>query len=237
MLLLIDNYDSFAYNLARYFQRLAIEVVVIRNDHLDLLKMAEQTSAIVISPGPCGPLQAGQCIQVVEQFSGRIPLLGICLGHQVICHAFGANIVRACRPIHGQAFAMDLAANSDLFHNIPTGTRFARYHSLVVEPQTLPSCFHITASCETPLAMDPSLKIREIMAVEHTTHPTYGVQFHPESILSEAGYQLLANFLVKCGWTPPPQLPPVDLCDSAKSATCCQPSDTATTHTAVLPQY
>lgn len=237
MLLLIDNYDSFTFNLARYFQRLEVEVVVLRNDHVDLITTAEQSSAIVISPGPCGPEQAGKSIEIVERFSGKIPILGICLGHQVICHAFGANIVRACRPIHGQAFAMDLAANSDLFHNIPTGTRFARYHSLIVEPQSLPACFHITASCETPIAADSSERVREVMAVEHVSHATYGVQFHPESILSDAGYQLLANFLVKCGWHPAAQLPPRDLTDTQFAKRQRETMAEAIDHTAVLPQY
>lgn len=238
MLLLIDNYDSFTFNLARYFQRLTVDVVVLRNDHEDLCSTAEKASAIVISPGPCGPEQAGKSIEIVERFSGSIPILGICLGHQVICHAFGANIVRACRPIHGQAFAMDLAANSDLFQKIPSGTRFARYHSLIVDPASLPACFHITASCETSITIDSPDRVREVMAVEHVSHKTYGVQFHPESILSDAGYQLLANFLEQCGWSPTGELPPRDLTDTQFASRLREPvADASLNHTAVLPQY
>ncbi len=237
MILLIDNYDSFVHNLARYLRRLQVDVQVMRNDASDLNAAAENARAIVISPGPCGPLQAGQCISIVQSWSGRLPILGICLGHQVICHAFGGRIVRASRPIHGQAFPMQLAT-SDLFAGISTGTRFARYHSLVAEAQSLPDCLKVVATCKTQHHCNSTTDfVDEVMAVQHQEHFTYGVQFHPESILSEAGYQLLANFLSKCGWQPPQSLPSSDLTDGkAANWQFENPQAAILEHTAVLPR-
>jgi anthranilate synthase/aminodeoxychorismate synthase-like glutamine amidotransferase len=237
MILLIDNYDSFTHNLARYLRRLQVDVQILRNDVSELDSVATRATAIVISPGPCGPLQAGQSVTTVQRWSGRIPILGICLGHQVICHAFGGNIVRASRPIHGQAFPIDIRS-SDLFTGIPSGTCFARYHSLIAEESSLPKCLEVTATCQTPQRGVAGSSVVEVMAVQHRQHPTFGVQFHPESILSEAGYQLLANFLAKCGWQPPQTLPSLDLTD-AKAAQWLHEHSVSTIaeHTAVLPQY
>lgn len=237
MLLLIDNYDSFTYNLARYLRRLSVEVLVLRNDRVDLLETARQAQAIVLSPGPCGPLQAGLCISIVQELSGVRPILGICLGHQVICHAFGGKIVRAAKPVHGQAFAMEFAQQSRLFEGIPNQTRFARYHSLIAERESLPGCLSITATCKT-MASEQGSAVQEIMAVEHSSHLTFGVQFHPESILSEAGYRLLANFLNLSGWQVQDPLPPSDLTDSHSAKVNAEEiAEPAETHTAVLPQY
>lgn len=257
MILLIDNYDSFTHNLARYIRRLGADVRILRNDAVELDLAASEAQAIVISPGPCGPLQAGRCIAMVQAWSGRIPILGICLGHQVICHAWGGRIVRASRPIHGQAFPMDFQP-SDLFSGICSGTRFARYHSLVAEIQSMPECLEIIATCQTPLknsgaeaninaksssaAAKEVLAAVEVMAVQHREHPTYGVQFHPESILSEAGYQLLANFLRQSSGQNDHQmvqtLPRLDLTDSrAENWQCESSAAAAVEHTAVLPQY
>lgn len=236
MILLIDNYDSFVHNLARYLRRLKVDVLILRNDADELVEAVNRAQAIVISPGPCGPLQAGHCVAIVQSCSGRIPILGICLGHQVICHAFGGKIVRAGRPIHGQAFSIDFE-ESELFAAIPSGTRFARYHSLIADDQSLPDCLKVTATCQTPSLNQDVPPAIEIMAVEHREHPTYGVQFHPESILSEAGYQLLANFLVRCGWQLPSELPVLDL---AEPKSYVGPDENAagslSEHTAVLPQ-
>lgn len=237
MLLLIDNYDSFTYNLARYLRRLSVEVRVLRNDHVDLMASARQAQAIVLSPGPCGPLQAGKCISIVQELSGIRPILGICLGHQVICHAFGGRVVRAEKPVHGQAFAMQFVKPSRLFEGIPNQTRFARYHSLIAEPESLPGCLSVTATCETKAAEEASA-VQEIMAVEHRTHLTFGVQFHPESILSEAGYRLLANFLNVSGWQVQDPLPQSDLTDSHLAKVDSEEvPEPAENHTAVLPQY
>lgn len=238
MILLIDNYDSFTDNLARYFRRLGVDVRILRNDREELDEVAAQAKAIVISPGPCGPLQAGRCISMVRAWSGHIPILGVCLGHQVICHAWGGKIVRARRPIHGQAFPMNFSKNTHLFSRIPSGTRFARYHSLIADEHSLPKCLEVIATCQTPSAEMSDHHHTEVMAVQHSEHPTYGVQFHPESILSEAGYQMLANFLEKTGWQSPQALPKLDLTDS-KAAAWQRDIATSTTveHTAVLPQY
>jgi anthranilate synthase/aminodeoxychorismate synthase-like glutamine amidotransferase len=240
MILLIDNYDSFTHNLARYLRRLEVDVLVLRNDVAELEQAASSAEALVISPGPCGPLQAGKSIQQVQQWSGKKPILGICLGHQVICHAFGATIVRASRPIHGQAFSMQFG-QSKLFSGIPSGTRFARYHSLAVSEPTLPDCLEVIATCLTPRKDDLSATVSEVMAVQHRHHPTFGVQFHPESILSEAGYGVLSNFLLICGRKLTSQLPNSDLID--EKAANWHHQDTVTghlessEHTAVLPQY
>jgi anthranilate synthase/aminodeoxychorismate synthase-like glutamine amidotransferase len=234
MILLIDNYDSFTYNLDRYLRRLGSMVEVVRNDQPQLDSLLAECAGIVLSPGPCGPLQAGRCIEVVQRLSGIKPILGICLGHQVIGQAFGGDIVRASRPIHGQAFAMELTP-SELFEGIPNRSKFARYHSLVIDSQRLPSCLTAIAHCDTPSTSSQLPTAREIMAVEHRQHPTYGVQFHPESILSDAGYRLLANFLTVCHQPSVEPLPGLDLTDVRQRT--CQLETLELEHTAVLPQY
>jgi anthranilate synthase component II len=197
---LIDNYDSFTYNLRRYFRRLECEVTVVRNDSSRMDGVVEASRAVVISPGPKRPDDAGRCLQVVREISGHKPILGICLGHQIICQAFGARIVRAMRPMHGRTSEMHFKP-SRIFEGIEDLTPFARYHSLVAEPNSLPSQLRVVAESGSG----------EVMAVEHVDHVTIGVQFHPESVLSTAGYRLLANFLRIAGLPSPDSLPEVDL--------------------------
>lgn len=205
MVLLIDNYDSFVHNLARYLRRLGAEVVVLRNDSSLLYQYAREATALVISPGPCGPEQAGECLGLVRELSGRIPILGICLGHQVICQAFGGKVVRAMRPIHGMSLPIELYP-SQLFEGLKPVTHFARYHSLIADASSLPASLKVIARS---LVDDPSNS--EIMAVEHQDHPTFGVQFHPESILSTGGYRVLSNFLKLSGVEQERVLPDSDL--------------------------
>jgi para-aminobenzoate synthetase component 2 len=189
MLLLIDNYDSFTYNLYQYFCELGAEVKVMRNDRLtltDIEKLAP--SHLVISPGPCTPDQAGISLQAITHFSGHLPILGVCLGHQAMAQAFGAKIVRARQAIHGKTSPVRHTGQS-VFSGLNNPLTVTRYHSLVVSPETLPDCFEVTAWTEREGGRD------EIMGIMHKTLPLHGVQFHPESILSEQGHQLLDNFL------------------------------------------
>ncbi|MBX3422711.1 MAG: aminodeoxychorismate/anthranilate synthase component II [Pirellulaceae bacterium] len=230
MILLIDNYDSFIYNLARYLVRLGATVSVLRNDAPDLISAAEQSQAIVISPGPCGPDQAGQCLGIVQRYSGLRPILGVCLGHQIIVQAMGGKIIRAAYPIHGRALPIEFD-DSPLFSGFPAVANMARYHSLVASPDQFPASLSIIARsrAEEISPAQQSLQVHsvhvgrmsqeisrqpqffpEIMAVQHRQHPTFGVQFHPESVLSPLGYQLLANFLVQCGSPRATQLPTPD---------------------------
>jgi anthranilate synthase/aminodeoxychorismate synthase-like glutamine amidotransferase len=185
MILLIDNYDSFVYNLARYFARLGQSTHVVRNDAIDVprtRKLAPQ--AIVVSPGPCTPSQAGCSLDVVRQFSGEVPILGVCLGHQVIGAAFGGQVVRAPVPVHGQS-SLITHDGRGVFEGLRSPLRVGRYHSLAVAEAGLPAELEVTARASDGV----------IMALAHRLHPTIGVQFHPESILTEGGYELLANFL------------------------------------------
>jgi anthranilate synthase/aminodeoxychorismate synthase-like glutamine amidotransferase len=193
MILLIDNYDSFVYNLARYFARLGQETRVVRNDAIDIAAVRRLgPRGIVISPGPCTPREAGCSLEVVRELSGEIPLLGVCLGHQAIGAALGGQVVRAPRPMHGRSSPIVHGA-SGLFAGLPSPLRVARYHSLVVADEGLPSELEVTARSEDGV----------LMALSHRRHPTLGVQFHPESILTEGGYELLANFLRIAGLTVP----------------------------------
>jgi anthranilate synthase/aminodeoxychorismate synthase-like glutamine amidotransferase len=185
MILLIDNYDSFVYNLARYFMRLGQETRVLRNDAVDVSTIRRlQPQAVVISPGPRTPREAGCSLDVAGELSGKIPILGVCLGHQAIGAAFGGQVVRAPQPVHGRSSVIVHAAGG-LFEGLPSPLRVARYHSLVIAEEGLPSELEVTASSEEGV----------VMALAHRHHPTFGVQFHPESILTEGGYELLANFL------------------------------------------
>lgn len=190
MLLMIDNYDSFTYNLGQYLGELGADVVVYRNDAIgveDIERMAPER--IVISPGPCTPNEAGISLAVVERFAGRVPLLGVCLGHQAIGQAFGARVVHAGRVMHGKT---SLVQHRDrgVFRGLPQPLEATRYHSLVLEQATLPDCFEVTAWTENE---DGSRE--EIMGVRHRELDVEGVQFHPESILTAAGHDLLRNFL------------------------------------------
>jgi para-aminobenzoate synthetase component 2 len=214
MILLIDNYDSFTFNLSRYLIRLGTTVCVLRNDSADIGSAAKKCTAIVISPGPCGPEQAGQSISLVRQFNGLKPILGVCLGHQVIAHALGGRIIRATRPVHGKAYEIKMESHP-LFSGIPQFSCFARYHSLIVDPNNLPTNLQIIAKSYRAAGESNETKatsncLDEIMAIGHQTHPTYGVQFHPESVLSPMGYRLLANFLTISGIETPKELPSAD---------------------------
>ena len=186
MLLLIDNYDSFTYNLVHYFGELGADVVVHRNDALDVQQaMALKPSAIVLSPGPCDPDQAGVCLPLtLAAAEARVPLLGVCLGHQTIGQAFGGKVVRAPQIVHGKLGAMH-HADKGVFAGLPSPLNATRYHSLVVDRDTLPDCLEITSWLEDGL----------IMGLRHRELPVEGVQFHPESIRSEHGHTMLRNFL------------------------------------------
>ena len=183
MILVIDNYDSFVHNVTRYLRELGAEAEVKRNDTLDADAISEQVKGIVISPGPCTPREAGISLDVVRRLSGMVPILGICLGHQCIGEAFGGRIARARRPMHGEASAIR-HAGSGVLKGLPDGFNAGRYHSLIVE-----------LDGDEPLSVTARSEDGEIMGVEHKTHPTFGVQFHPESVLTEHGYDILRNFL------------------------------------------
>ncbi len=190
MLLMIDNYDSFTYNLVQYFAELGAEVEVKRNDQLSIADIEKLNPAqIVISPGPCTPNEAGVSLDVIKHFAGIKPILGVCLGHQAIGQAFGGDVVHAREIMHGKTspvFHHDIG----VFKGLNNPLQATRYHSLVIKKDTLPDCFEITAWTQHA---DGSLD--EIMGVRHKTLPIEGVQFHPESILTEQGHQLLKNFL------------------------------------------
>lgn len=185
MILLIDNYDSFTYNLAQYLGELGEDVEVVRNDAIDLAGVSEKKPArIVVSPGPCTPNEAGISVPLIKQFAGKVPILGVCLGHQSIGAAFGGTIVRAKRVMHGKTSVVS-HNRQDCFAGIPSPYTVIRYHSLVIERTSLPPELSITAESDDG----------EIMGVRHKTLPVWGVQFHPESILTEHGHDLLRNFL------------------------------------------
>ncbi|HMQ14123.1 MAG TPA: aminodeoxychorismate/anthranilate synthase component II [Candidatus Competibacter phosphatis] len=192
MLLMIDNYDSFTYNLVQYFGELGEEVWVYRNDQIDPDQIAEYAPArIVLSPGPCTPNEAGVSLAAIERFAGQIPILGVCLGHQSIGQAFGGHIVRAGHVMHGKTSEVHHRGQG-VFANLPSPFTVVRYHSLVIDKATAPDCLDITAWTQTPDG-----DIDEIMGVRHKTLPVEGVQFHPESILTEHGHTLLRNFLTR----------------------------------------
>lgn len=185
MLLMIDNYDSFTYNLVQYLGELGEEVQVVRNDAIDIKGIAALAPArVVISPGPCTPTEAGVSVPLIREFAGRLPIFGVCLGHQAIGQAFGARIVHARRVMHGKTSMISHAAKG-VFAGLPSPFLATRYHSLVIERTSLPDCLEITAESEDG----------EIMGVRHKRFDLEGVQFHPESILSEHGHALLKNFL------------------------------------------
>ncbi len=190
MLLMIDNYDSFTYNIVQYFGELGAEVRVYRNDAITLDEIeALKPSHLVISPGPCTPSEAGISVAAIARFAGRIPVLGVCLGHQSIGQAFGGKVVHAKEIMHGKTSPV-VHQGQGVFAGLPSPLRVTRYHSLVVEQASLPDCLEVTAWTEHA---DGSLD--EIMGVRHRGLPVEGVQFHPESILTEHGHAMLANFL------------------------------------------
>jgi len=185
MLLMIDNYDSFTYNIVQYFGELGQEVQVYRNDAITVADIARRKpDYLVISPGPCTPAQAGISLAAIREFAGKIPLLGVCLGHQAIGEAFGGRIVHAKQLMHGKVSAVH-HKNEGVFKNLPNPLTCTRYHSLAIERESLPDCLDITAWTDDG----------EIMGVRHKTLDIEGVQFHPESILTEHGHDLLRNFL------------------------------------------
>lgn len=187
MLLLVDNYDSFTYNLYQYLSELGAEVVVRRNDQLTLDEVvAMQPAQIVISPGPCTPNEAGLSCQIVKTFGSMIPTLGVCLGHQAIGQVYGGRVIRAPEPMHGKTSLM-YHQGQGVFQNLPTPFEANRYHSLIVERETLPDELEITAETDDGL----------IMGLRHRRYPVEGVQFHPESIMTPMGKDLLRNFLAK----------------------------------------
>ncbi|KYH33032.1 aminodeoxychorismate/anthranilate synthase component II [Neomoorella mulderi] len=185
MLLMIDNYDSFTYNLVQYFLELGQEVVVRRNDAITLEEIAAlQPDYLVLSPGPCTPNEAGISLAAVTAFAGKIPILGVCLGHQSIAQAFGGRVVRAGRLMHGKTSTITHDGKT-IYRNLPNPFTATRYHSLIVEEETLPGCLEVTARSETG----------ELMGLRHRHLAVEGVQFHPESILTAVGKELLQNFL------------------------------------------
>jgi anthranilate synthase component II len=212
MILLIDNYDSFVHNLARYFRRLGQETRVVRNTEIDAAGAIKlRPRAIVLSPGPCTPTEAGSSLQIVRELSGQIPILGVCLGHQTIGAAFGAAVVRAPEPVHGRT-SLIRHNGRGIFHGLASPLTAGRYHSLVVDPCSLPSELDVTARTDEGV----------VMALAHRRWPVIGVQFHPESILTQGGYELLANFLHLAGIEPAGKTPTID--DERRSANQPQPS-------------
>ncbi len=184
---MIDNYDSFTYNLVQYLECLKEEVLVFRNDEISLDEIEGlNPDMIVLSPGPCTPKEAGICIDVVKAFKGKLPILGICLGHQTIGQVFGGDVIKAVQPVHGKVHPIE-HTNEGVFKGLKNPLRVTRYHSLVLKRETLPKCFDITAQ-----TIDG-----EIMGIKHRDYLIEGVQFHPEAILTEMGMKLLENFLIQ----------------------------------------
>lgn len=189
MILLIDNYDSFSYNLYQLIGAVDPDIRVIRNDAITIPEMeALAPEAIFLSPGPGKPVDAGVCVEAVKYFAGKIPIFGVCLGHQAICEAFGATVSYASRLMHGKTSAAHLDTTTRLFSGMRESIQVARYHSLAAVRDTLPDCLRVTAETGDG----------EIMAVEHTQYPVYGVQFHPESVMTPDGISIIKNFLEGC---------------------------------------
>jgi anthranilate synthase component 2 len=185
MVLMIDNYDSFTFNLVQYFGELGADVEVVRNDEITLDEVAARApERIVISPGPCTPAEAGISVPLIQRFAGQVPILGVCLGHQAIGQAFGGRVVRAARVMHGKLSPI-VHQGTGVFGGLPSPFTATRYHSLAIERASLPDALEVTATADDG----------EIMGVRHRSYPVEGVQFHPEAILTQHGRQLLANFL------------------------------------------
>jgi anthranilate synthase component 2 len=196
-LLMIDNYDSFTFNLVQYLGELGATLEVVRNDALTVDEaLARRPDAFVISPGPCSPKEAGISVELIQKASGKVPLLGVCLGHQSLAAAYGGSIIRTGLIMHGKTSPIS-HRDSDIFKGLPNPFAATRYHSLMADPADLPSCLEVTAWTDDPRPDGTTRRI--IMGLAHTTHPTWGVQFHPESILTTAGKSLLRNFLALAG--------------------------------------
>ncbi|WP_339721533.1 aminodeoxychorismate/anthranilate synthase component II [Marinomonas primoryensis] len=192
MLLMIDNYDSFTYNLVQYFRELGADVRIFRNDEISVEEIGRLApSHLVISPGPCTPNEAGVSMAAIAAFAGKIPILGICLGHQSIGQVFGGEVIRAKNVMHGKT-SLIYHENTSVFFGLPNPQTATRYHSLVISADSLPDCLEVTAWSKNSVGEN-----EEIMGVRHKTLAVEGVQFHPESILTEAGHALLANFLTR----------------------------------------
>ncbi len=190
MILMIDNYDSFTYNVVQYLAELGADVKVVRNDEVTIEQIEQwQPEKLVISPGPCTPNEAGISLEAIKHFAGKLPILGICLGHQSIGQVFGGDVVRAKQVMHGKTSPI-VHHDQGVFYGLPNPCRVTRYHSLVVDQATLPDCLEVTA-----YTTDENGDLDEIMGIRHRELDIQGVQFHPESILTEAGHQLLDNFL------------------------------------------
>lgn len=188
MIALVDNYDSFSYNLYQLIGGIEPNVRVVRNDALTVAELAAMgPSGIVLSPGPGRPADAGICEEVVRELTGRVPILGVCLGHQAICEALGGRVVHAAQLMHGKSSVVDVEPGARLFAGLPGQLEVARYHSLEADEASLPSCLRVVARTADDL--------REVMAVEHANAPTFGLQFHPESILTPTGEAMIKNFL------------------------------------------
>lgn len=192
MYVMIDNYDSFVYNLAIYFQEIGRDVEVIRNDeiemeHLDQLEEKGELEGIIISPGPKGPWDCGKSAEIVRSYTGRVPILGVCLGHQIIGYVFGAKVEKGTRPMHGKVTRIR-TGRSNLFENLPGQFKVTRYHSLVVTADSVPDILQVDAETEDGV----------VMAISHRDEPVFGVQFHPEAVLTEYGHDILQNFCEIC---------------------------------------
>ncbi|HBG5344666.1 TPA: aminodeoxychorismate/anthranilate synthase component II [Clostridioides difficile] len=187
MILMIDNYDSFVYNLVQYIEELGETVVVKRNNEIKISDIEElNPEVIVLSPGPCSPKEAGICIDIVEHFKGKKPILGICLGHQTIGHVFGGDIIKAQQPVHGKVYSIS-HTNKGVFRGLKNPLNVTRYHSLIIDSNTVPKELEITAITDKG----------EIMGIRHKKYLIEGVQFHPEAILSEYGHEMLKNFITE----------------------------------------
>jgi anthranilate synthase/aminodeoxychorismate synthase-like glutamine amidotransferase len=209
MILLIDNYDSFVYNLARYLQRLGHTTHVVRNTAIDTAGVrALMPEAVVLSPGPCTPREAGCSLQLVRDLYTQLPMLGVCLGHQAIAEALGGRVVRAREPVHGRSFTIRHDGRG-VFAGLPERITGCRYHSLVVQEASLPACLEVSARTDDGT----------VMALRHRQLPVVGLQFHPESILTDVGYALLAGFLRLAGLAVPAEVPGIDS-ERAANAGC-----------------
>lgn len=187
MILMIDNYDSFVYNLVQYIEELGETVVVKRNNEINIRDIEElNPEVIVLSPGPCSPKEAGICIDIVEYFKGKKPILGICLGHQTIGHVFGGDIIKAQQPVHGKVYSIN-HINKGVFSGLKNPLNVTRYHSLIIDSNTVPKELEVTATTDKG----------EIMGIRHKDYLIEGVQFHPEAILSEYGHEMLKNFITE----------------------------------------